>query len=179
MPFSKRTQTPIAQPPFCVRGQHATTGPAQHMWGDRNLKLNSIHASVIYQSPWIHWIQPKFCLFKKNSTVQVLSTNRAHIAHSVGRLSCLILCLILCASASMWMKLLGCHIGCQEVGRCRTRGKSGGLIVHRRQSRQVKISNQGRYRQKSKTGVCSFCWHFKWTHKKTWWVQAPQNFEFE
>ena len=34
---------------------------------DRILKLIPIHASVIYQIPWIHWIQWKFCSFRKKT----------------------------------------------------------------------------------------------------------------
>ena len=46
----------------CVRDQDATTAPARQM-----LKLSIIHASMIYQIPWIRWIQWKFCPLSKNS----------------------------------------------------------------------------------------------------------------
>ena len=39
----------------CIRDQDATTAPATHVCGDRIFKLTPIHASAIYQIPWIHW----------------------------------------------------------------------------------------------------------------------------
>ena len=52
----------------CVRDQDAATAPARHV-RDRVFKLTLIHASVIYQIPWIcrnHWI----CVpFRENSGV--------------------------------------------------------------------------------------------------------------
>ena len=45
----------------CVRDQDANAAPARYIYmGDMIFKLNPIHASVIYQIPWIHWIQWKF-----------------------------------------------------------------------------------------------------------------------
>ena len=50
---------------FCVRDQHATTAPAKTPVRDRIFKLNSNHASVIYQIRWIHGIF--FLSFRENS----------------------------------------------------------------------------------------------------------------
>ena len=56
-----RTHYLLCNKPGCYHSASTT-----HV-GDRNCKLNPIHASVIYHFPWIHWIQRKFCSFKKNS----------------------------------------------------------------------------------------------------------------
>ena len=44
---------------FCVRDKDVTTEVTE-----RILKLTPIHVSVIYQTPWIHWIS---ILFMENS----------------------------------------------------------------------------------------------------------------
>ena len=50
----------------------------------------------------------------------------------------------------------GCHVGCQEVSRCHTKGESGECIACRWQSMQrihPGFETQGRRHQKVKTGV--------------------------
>ena len=37
----------------CVRDEENTTTSARHMWETRTFKMTPIHASVIYQIPWI------------------------------------------------------------------------------------------------------------------------------
>ena len=44
------------------------------------------------------------------------------------------------ANASMWMIQLGCHVGCQEVSRCCTRGASEESFMCRQQSTQARES---------------------------------------
>ena len=41
---------------------------------DRIFKYSSIHASVIYLIPWIHWIQWKCLLYRKNSNAHPVSS---------------------------------------------------------------------------------------------------------
>ena len=58
--YSKRAQT-CHPATSCVRDQDATTAPAR--------QLSPIHASVIYQIPWIRWIQWIPVPFRENSNV--------------------------------------------------------------------------------------------------------------
>ena len=50
----------------------------------------------------------------------------------------------------MWKRRLGCHAGCQEVGRCRTRGESQGMC---NTYASTGFETQRRHHQKLKTGV--------------------------
>ena len=49
-----------------VRDKDATTVPARYMW-ETIFKFTSIHASIIYHIPWIHWNHWISILFRENS----------------------------------------------------------------------------------------------------------------
>ena len=57
--YSKRAQTCHPATSY-ARDQDAITALARHV-RDKIFKLNPIHASVIYQIPWIQWIPFPFC----------------------------------------------------------------------------------------------------------------------
>ena len=63
--YSKRARTchVLCKRPTCHHSSSKT-----HV-KDGIFKLTPIHASVIYQIPWIRWIHWKFCPFRKNSIV--------------------------------------------------------------------------------------------------------------
>ena len=58
----------------CVREQDATTVPAKHV-RDRIFKFTLIHTSVIYQIPWICWIQWISVQFKLQKTPLKVQSN--------------------------------------------------------------------------------------------------------
>ena len=76
----------------CDRDQDATTAPARHV-RDKSFKLIPVHASVIYQIPWIHWIHRISVPFRKNSSHPSfhldfkVGTNKSQIQSS-GSFSC-------------------------------------------------------------------------------------------
>ena len=119
--YSKRART-CHTATSCVRDQEATTVPARHMWETGSWDLSPIDASVIYQIPWIHWIQWKFCSFRENSTVQRLDQDSSP------------------TNVSPWVKWLSCHAGYQEVSRCHTKAVSEDSVANRWQSTQGRES---------------------------------------
>ena len=69
--------------------------------------------------------------------------------------------------AGMWKRWLSCHAGCQEVGRCRTRGESQGMcnITHmsplssNKAEPTLALKSRGDVTRSPKQG-------YQWPHKK-------------
>ena len=77
-----------------------------------------------------------------------------------------------CLYSSIWVKWLSCHAGCQEIGRCHTRGDSEESVVCKGWSMQVRESTLALKPRVDVTRIPKQ--GYQWPHKK---VLCPPKFK--